>query len=295
MHCSLLHSRDVHLKCFSLAFSTQLALAYIQASLGGKLTNARGSVVQSIFIGSLRKRLEDLFQCSQHLSDDFYSYLKLGRWPADGSDGKRRSIILSWYLQWFGVPSPSVVEKAMKKVNAKSVSSSSLVPLLRLLLPSTHISALSEIGRLLCSSWQAIEAFLIKLKEFSSWVASLPFCGLAHRCSILQSSSYSGKQMAVFVICAFLESRIREAAKEAPVFPMPWSLAGNPCRSCCTTLALFIATRCLYSNVREDLAVLFRFLMHNLFYPQRCTCNWTDFGQARSWIHGQKRVPYALT
>lgn len=142
----------MHFKCFSLAFSTQLALAYTQAALGGKLTNARGSVVQSIFIGSLRKRLEDLFQYSRHLSDDLHSYLKLGRWPADGSDGKRRSIILSWYLQWFGMPSPSVVERAVKKVNAKSVSSSFLVPLLRLLLPSTHISALSEIGRLLCSS-----------------------------------------------------------------------------------------------------------------------------------------------
>ncbi|XP_010067541.2 anaphase-promoting complex subunit 1 isoform X5 [Eucalyptus grandis] len=139
--------------CDSVSVSSlKLALAYTQASLGGKLTNARGSVVQSIFIGSLRKRLEDLFQFSRHLSDDLHSYLTLGRWPADGSDGKRRSIILSWYLQWFGIPSPSVVEKAVKKVNAKSVSSSSSVPLLRLLLPTTHISALSEIGRLLCSS-----------------------------------------------------------------------------------------------------------------------------------------------
>ncbi|XP_030534487.1 anaphase-promoting complex subunit 1 isoform X4 [Rhodamnia argentea] len=147
----VMNNRDV--LCDSVSVSSlKLALAYTQASLGGKLTNARGSVVQSIFIGSLRKRLEDLFKCSRHLRDDLHSYLKLGRWPADGSDGKRRSIILSWYLQWFGVPSPSAVEKAVKKVNAKSVSSSSLVPLLRLLLPSTHISALSEIGRLLCSS-----------------------------------------------------------------------------------------------------------------------------------------------
>ncbi|KAI6705445.1 hypothetical protein NL676_008407 [Syzygium grande] len=115
----VMNNNDV--SCDSVSVSSlKLALAYTQAALGGKLTNARGSVVQSIFIGALRKRLEDLFQCSRHLSDDLHSYLKLGRWPADGSDGKRRSIILSWYLQWFGMPSPSVVEKAVKKVNAKS-------------------------------------------------------------------------------------------------------------------------------------------------------------------------------
>jgi anaphase-promoting complex subunit 1 len=62
----------------------------------------------------------------------------------------KSSLLLSWYLQWFAVPSSSIIKTAMERVKPKLVSASS-VPLLRLLLPRTHINAIGEIDKLLVS------------------------------------------------------------------------------------------------------------------------------------------------
>lgn len=62
----------------------------------------------------------------------------------------KNSLLLSWYLQWFAVPSSSIIKTAMERVKPKLVSASS-VPLLRLLLPRTHINAIGEIDKLLVS------------------------------------------------------------------------------------------------------------------------------------------------
>ncbi|KAJ6768158.1 hypothetical protein OIU74_021929 [Salix koriyanagi] len=135
----------------SLALSSlKLALSYNEALLSGRLTTPRGSIVQSVFLGSLRKRVEELLQCSEGLKIDFCNYLNFGRWPNDQTEGEKNSVLLSWYLQWFAVPSSSIIKTAMEKVKPKIVSASS-VPLLRLLLPRTHINAIGEIDKLLVS------------------------------------------------------------------------------------------------------------------------------------------------
>lgn len=124
----------------------QLAIAYNEAAIGGKLTDAK-VIVQSTFIASLRKRVEEMLNYSQ-VRDDFLDYLGNGKWPHERSDkDKDRSMILSWYLQWFDVPPPHVVKLAMEKIKTK-VMVSSAVPLLRLLLPTTHISVLELIDEL---------------------------------------------------------------------------------------------------------------------------------------------------
>lgn len=126
--------------------SLRLALTYTEALLSGRLSTSRGGIVQSKFVWSLRKRVDELLSCSPALKDDLCSYLNSGTWPTEGS------ILLSWYLQWFGVPTPTVIKIAMEKIKPK-VMSSSLIPFLRLLFPSTHINALGEIDRSLsCQS-----------------------------------------------------------------------------------------------------------------------------------------------
>eukprot|EP00268_Persea_americana_P044215 TRINITY_DN4466_c0_g1_i1.p1 TRINITY_DN4466_c0_g1~~TRINITY_DN4466_c0_g1_i1.p1 ORF type:complete len:1760 (-),score=299.95 TRINITY_DN4466_c0_g1_i1:451-5376(-) len=131
----------------SLFLSTlKLAIAYNEDAIGGKLTGAR-VIVQSTFIASLRKRVEEILNNSQ-ARDDFIDYLSNGKWPHERSDkDKHRSMILSWYLQWFDVPPPHVVKLAMEKIKTK-VMISSAVPLLRLLLPTTHISVLVQIDEI---------------------------------------------------------------------------------------------------------------------------------------------------
>lgn len=115
--------------------------------MSGKLSSPKGGIVQSAFIGSLRKKVEELLNCSQELKDDFHTYLKLGKWP-DGESQDKRSILLSCYLQWFDVPASSVIRLAIDRVKPKLMSSSS-VPLLRLCFPRTHINVISEIDRCL--------------------------------------------------------------------------------------------------------------------------------------------------
>ena len=127
----------------------QLALAYNDSLLSGKLTASRGGIIQSVFIGSLRRRVEDLLNYSPGLKDDFYSYLSSGKWPNEKSQGGKESILLSCYLQWFSVPAPFIVKTALEKIRPKRSSS---IPLLRLLLPRTHINAIGEIDKFfLCS------------------------------------------------------------------------------------------------------------------------------------------------
>ncbi|OMO50083.1 Anaphase-promoting complex subunit 1 [Corchorus capsularis] len=136
----------------SLAVSSlKLALSYNEAVLSGRLTTSSGGIVQSIFLGSLRKRVEELLNCSKVLKSDFYDYLKWGSWPSDGSIGVKNAVILSWYLQWFGVSAPPVTMTAVDKIKTMNISSSA-VPLLCLLLPNTHINAIEEIDRLMLSS-----------------------------------------------------------------------------------------------------------------------------------------------
>ncbi|KAG6763784.1 hypothetical protein POTOM_031224 [Populus tomentosa] len=131
----------------SLALSSlKLALTYNEALLSGRLTTPRGSIIQSVFLGSLKKRVEELLHCSEGLKIDFCNYLNFGRWPNDQTEGEKNSVLLSWYLQWFSVPSSSIIKTAMERVKPKLVSASS-VPLLRLLLPRTHINAIgSKVG-----------------------------------------------------------------------------------------------------------------------------------------------------
>lgn len=134
-----------------MPLSLQIALTYNEALLSGRLANSKGGIVQSIFLGSLRKRMEEILKGSDRLKDYFHNYLELGRWPHNGSLGERSSIPFSWYLKWFGVPAPSVIKAAVSKLKPK-ISSSCSVPLLCLLLPSTHVSAIDEIDKYLVSS-----------------------------------------------------------------------------------------------------------------------------------------------
>lgn len=131
----------------------QLALAYNEALLSGRLTSSRGGIVQSNFIACLRKQVEALLDCSQDLKDDFCNYMYSGKWPnGEECQGNKRSILLSWYLQWFCVPAPSEVKTAVDKVKPKLKSSSSLVPFLRLLFPKAHVNAIAEIDKLFSSN-----------------------------------------------------------------------------------------------------------------------------------------------
>ncbi|XP_058110276.1 anaphase-promoting complex subunit 1 isoform X2 [Magnolia sinica] len=128
--------------------SLKLAVAYNDALVCGKLTCARGGIVQSTFIASLKKRVEDILNYSQG-RDDFLNYLNGGKWPQEKSDGDRNSaLILSWHLKWCDIPPAYVIQSAVEKIKSKVPMASSSVPLLRLLLPTTHISALVEIDKL---------------------------------------------------------------------------------------------------------------------------------------------------
>ncbi|KAM4104227.1 hypothetical protein ACJW30_06G141300 [Castanea mollissima] len=128
--------------------SLKLALTYTEALLSGRLTTSRGGIVQSKFIGSLRKRVDELLNFSPGLKDDFCNYLNSGKWPIMESEREKGAILLSWYLQWFGVPAPFVIKTAAERIKPKLMSSS-LTPFLRLLFPSTHINAICEIDKFL--------------------------------------------------------------------------------------------------------------------------------------------------
>ncbi|EFH47427.1 hypothetical protein ARALYDRAFT_487351 [Arabidopsis lyrata subsp. lyrata] len=130
----------------------QVALAYNEAVSSGRLASS-GGFVQSIFLSSLRKRCEEILNCSTELKINLRNYLTSEAWPDDKSSKLQKDIIiLSWYLKWFSVPSPSIIKAAVEKIKSKSKNSTWAIPLLRLLLPSTHISAISEIDSVFFSS-----------------------------------------------------------------------------------------------------------------------------------------------
>ncbi|CAN6805344.1 unnamed protein product [Brassica oleracea] len=134
--------------CDSLSISSlKVALAYNEAVTSGRLASS-GGFVQSIFLASLGKRCEEILNCSTELKINLRNYLTSEAWPDDdNSKLQKDTMLLSWYLKWFSVPSPSIIRAAVEKIKSKFKISTSAVPLLRLLLPSTHISAISEIDR----------------------------------------------------------------------------------------------------------------------------------------------------
>ncbi|KAJ0045529.1 hypothetical protein Pint_06537 [Pistacia integerrima] len=104
-----------------LISNLKLVLAYNEALLSGRLSASRGGIVQPIFMGSLRKRVEDILSCS---------------------DGFKIDLTCRFH---------PLSSQAVEKIKPNLVSSS-LVPLLRLLFPTTHINALGEIDKLFSSN-----------------------------------------------------------------------------------------------------------------------------------------------
>ncbi|KAJ8438725.1 hypothetical protein Cgig2_013771 [Carnegiea gigantea] len=142
---------EIVLSSDSLSISDlKLLMAYNEALLRGRLTTSSDGTVQSKFLGSLRKRIGELINYSEEVKTDLRTYFASGKWP-DKLRGEKCLLLLSWYLQWFNVPSPSVVQKALAKIKPKLKTSSS-VPLLRLMLPRTHVTVISEISSSLLSS-----------------------------------------------------------------------------------------------------------------------------------------------
>ncbi|KAJ0979367.1 hypothetical protein J5N97_014841 [Dioscorea zingiberensis] len=132
--------------------SLKLALAYNDALVSGKLTSISGGISQSTFIESIKKRIEEMLTSPYILKDHFHKYLSLGKWPEELSSGCRMdSTALSWYLHWFDVPPPHIVRSALAKIRSKVLCSASMAPLLRMLLPMTHIKAINEIDK-----WQVL-------------------------------------------------------------------------------------------------------------------------------------------
>lgn len=126
----------------------QIAIAYNDAIVRGRLTSPRGAIMQPTFIESLGRRVEEMLNFSHELKVNLVGYLG-GKWLHEQGD-KTGAIILSWYLQWFGIPPPHLVKSALVRVKPETMKSSA-VPLLSMLLPRTRASALSEIHKLLSS------------------------------------------------------------------------------------------------------------------------------------------------
>ncbi|KAG8390120.1 hypothetical protein BUALT_Bualt01G0050500 [Buddleja alternifolia] len=129
--------------------SLKIALAYNEALSNGRLTTSRGEIVQSAFLGSLKKRVEELLTHSTDLKADLCAYTTSGEWPADDSFGNKSRTVLSWYLHWYSVPSPLDIKRAAEKIKHSKVSSSVL--LLRLVFPRTHSVAIDAINKFLQS------------------------------------------------------------------------------------------------------------------------------------------------
>ncbi|XP_048495602.1 anaphase-promoting complex subunit 1 isoform X2 [Beta vulgaris subsp. vulgaris] len=128
--------------------SLKLVVAYNEALVRGRLSSSRDGIVQSNYLGSLRKRIEELFCYAPEIQTDLHNYLTSGKWPDDKLRGKNRSIILSWYLQWFCIPSPLVIRTTLERLKPR-LKTSSAVPLLRLVFPRIHVRVISEIDMLL--------------------------------------------------------------------------------------------------------------------------------------------------
>jgi anaphase-promoting complex subunit 1 len=120
----------------------QVALAYNGALVDGRISS--GGIVQSTFLESLTKRVDNIFAELPNLKASFVSYLGTGKWPDAQSD----AVLLSWYLQWYSIPPPHVVASAVEKIKPRAPGGASMLPLLRLLLPTTHLVGLMEIEKL---------------------------------------------------------------------------------------------------------------------------------------------------
>ncbi|CAN8257090.1 unnamed protein product [Cochlearia groenlandica] len=142
--------------CDSLSISSlKVALAYNEAVSSKRLASS-SCFVQSNFLSSLGKRCDEILNCSTELEPNLRDYLTTESWPNDDHVSKlqKDKVILSWYLKWFNVPSPQVIKAAVDKIKSKSKNSISRIPLLRLLLPSTHINAILEIDKVFFSSYE---------------------------------------------------------------------------------------------------------------------------------------------
>ncbi|KAF8720064.1 hypothetical protein HU200_024836 [Digitaria exilis] len=146
---TIIESMWEHLKIGQFPFydslflpNLKVALAYNEALVDGRITN--GGIIQSTFLESLMKRMGDIFAELPKLKGNLQRYLSTGRWP----DARNDVVILSWYLHWYNIPPPHVVASAVEKVRPRVPAGLSMLPLLRLLLPTTHLVGLMEIEKL---------------------------------------------------------------------------------------------------------------------------------------------------
>ncbi|KAJ3688112.1 hypothetical protein LUZ61_017276 [Rhynchospora tenuis] len=125
----------------------KVALAYGDALLSGRLncTNG-GGIIQPTFIESLKRRMEDILTSSEGIQESFLIYLSKQQWPSDTN--RVNTVLLAWYLLWYSIPSPSVVNSALERIpKGKSNDGLSMVPLLRLFLPITHQNGIVAIDK----------------------------------------------------------------------------------------------------------------------------------------------------
>ncbi|EPS73838.1 hypothetical protein M569_00901, partial [Genlisea aurea] len=126
-------------------WSLKMALAYKEGVSNGILRSWSGEMVQSAFLESLKKRVEEVVNGWWN-SDDLYAYAVSGNWAATCN---RRALLLSWYLKWYCVPSSVDTRRAFEKMGHSKISCS--VPLLRLLFPGTHVAAINTLNSLYTS------------------------------------------------------------------------------------------------------------------------------------------------
>lgn len=122
--------------------SLKVALAYSGALVDGRISN--GGIIQTTFLESLMKRVDNIFAELPSLKANLVNYLGRGKWP----DTQNDMMLLSWYLQWYSIPPPHVVASAIEKIKPRAPNRVSMLPLLRLLLPTTHLVGLMEIEKL---------------------------------------------------------------------------------------------------------------------------------------------------
>ncbi|XP_044973473.1 anaphase-promoting complex subunit 1 isoform X1 [Hordeum vulgare subsp. vulgare] len=146
---SIIESMWEHLKIGQFPFydslfpsSLKVALAYSGALVDGRISS--GGIIQATFLESLIKRVDNIFVELPNLKANFARYLGTGKWP----DAQNDAVLLSWYLQWYSIPLPHVVASALEKIKPRAPTGVSMLPLLRLLLPTTHLVGLMEIEKL---------------------------------------------------------------------------------------------------------------------------------------------------
>lgn len=165
--------------------------------------------MQSSFLGSLKKRVEDVLNCLTDLNANIRNYTLSGKWPTDHSHIMKSSVTLSWYLQWYSVPSPLDIKRAAEKI--KSAQTSSSVPLLRLVFPTTHVAAIDVINTFLSS-------FLVEgwsQTRSTNWISSLSSLLCCDWASVLlwwnqTMFSYWGTQQQALMLNFMLYERLND-------------------------------------------------------------------------------------